>query len=235
MDGTEGICMGLVLTNRILKAHPNGFVGAIVEGKRGVGKSSYCIKVMKGVYQELYGLNDEDAYNMALEHVLFDLDDVIPFLKKAIDSDSMIPVVTWDDAGVHGSNIRWFTNMHQVELLKAMTDTVRTGVTGLLLNCPERSGLLKILRNYNDYIVDIIKTGSGGGRGYNSYGRYARGYNLYRLPSGTVRVYKNFQDEYSCYLPKWVYEKYMIERKKYFQKAVEAMEAMQKKMGKKND
>lgn len=216
--------MGFVLAKRIKQAHPHGFVGAIVEGKRGVGKSSYCIKVMKEVFQTLYDLSETDSWNMALDHILFDMDDVIPFLKQAADSDDMIPVVTWDDAGVHGSNIRWFTNLRQVEMLKALTDTIRTGVTGFLINCPDRSGLLRMLRNYNDFIVEISKI--------KDYKRYAKGYNLFKLPSGTVRIYKNFQDEYSCYLPKWVYDKYMIERKKYFQKAVDLMEEMQKKLQK---
>jgi len=221
--------MSFVLAKRILKAHPHGFVGAIVEGKRGVGKSSYCIKVMKDAYQTFYGLDDVEAYEYALDHLLFDLNEVIPFLKKAAYSDEMVLVVTWDDAGVHGSSFRWFTNMRQVEILKAMTDTIRTGVTGFILNCPNRMGLLKVLREYDDYIIDIVKENGSRANGSMGYERMARGYNLFRLPSGTRRVYKSFEDHYSCYLPEWVYEKYMKKRNTYFQKAVDEMERLQKK------
>jgi len=216
--------MSLVLTKRILRSHPNKFVGAIVEGHRGVGKSAYCIKIMKEVYQEYYNCSEYKAYNIALDHMLFDLDDVIPFLKNASDSDSIVPVVTWDDAGVHGSSIRWFTNLRQVELLKAMTDTIRTAVTGFLINCPDRSSLLKVLRNYDDYTVKISVLDG-------NYMRQARGYNVYKLPSGSRRVYKNFADNFSCYIPKEIYNKYMVMRKSYFDKAVAAMEEMKNRIG----
>jgi len=227
--------MAFILAKKIIQAHPNGFIGAIVEGKRGMGKSAYCIKIMKEVYQTMYDCTETEAWKYALKHILFDLDDVIPFLKQASDSDDMIPVCTWDDAGVHGSNIRWFTNMHQVEMLKAMTDTIRTGVTGFLLNCPSKTGLLKVLRHYDDYLVNIIKTTGPSKEGYNGYDRIGRGYNLYRLPDGKLRVYKHFEDHYSCYLPNWVYKEYMVVRKMYFQKAVAVMEEMQKKLKMRKD
>jgi hypothetical protein len=44
--------MGFILAKRIVKRHPNGFLGVIIEGKRGMGMSSYCIKVMKEVYHK---------------------------------------------------------------------------------------------------------------------------------------------------------------------------------------
>jgi len=227
--------MGLILAKRIQIAHPNGFVGAIVEGRRGVGKSSYCIKVMKEVYQNMYDLSEDEAWEMALDHILFDLDDVIPFLKRAAIGAKPVPVVTWDDAGVHGSNLRWFTNMHQVEMLKGLTDTIRTGVTGFIINCPDREGLLRVLRNYNDLIVSIVKAGGGGGQKYQNYARIGRGYTQYKLPSGTKRIYKSYEDEFSCYIPKKYYNRYMETRKAYFQKAVKEMEEWQKKLKKENE
>ena len=205
--------MALILAKRILKAHPNGFVGAIVEGRRGVGKSSYCIKVMKEVYKEYHGCNDKEAYRYALKHTMFDIDQIIPLLQDARKNDEMIPVLTWDDAGVHGSSMHWFFEMSKVSVLKGLLDTVRSATTGLLLNCPDRGGLLKMLRNYDDYIVTInVRDGH--------YLRAARGYNIYKLPSGMRRVYKNFEDRYSCYLPMWVYREYMQTRHEYLDKAL---------------
>ena len=75
--------MGLILAHKIIQAHPNGFVGAIVEGKRGVGKSSYCIKVMKEVYQTLYHCSDDEAYDYALYYTVFKLEDMIALIQKA--------------------------------------------------------------------------------------------------------------------------------------------------------
>jgi len=210
--------MSLVLAERIIRAHPDGFVGAIVEGKRGVGKSSYCIKIMKEVYQELYSLDDDTAYDKALEHLVFDIDDIIDICKKARQQHKMVPVLTWDDAGVHGSNIQWFINMHGVQELRALVETIRVALTGFLINCTSRHGLLKHLREQDDYIINIIKV-----VGYN---RAARGYNLYKLPSGMTRVYRNFEDRYSCYLPKRVYQKYLPIRESYLDKAIETMSRM---------
>lgn len=221
------------LTKRIIKAHPNGFVGATIVGKRGIGKSAYCIKVMKDVFMNLTGCSEEEGYEQALKHIVFDIGEVITFLKKASDSDDMLPVVTWDDASVHGGSLRFFTNMRQVEMLKAVLDTVRTGVTGFLVNCPNMQGLLSVLRNYDDIYVNIIKRTSDGVQGkYLGYERIAKAYNTVRLPSGKRVIYKMFWDYYSCYLPKKVYNEYMVTRKHYFDKAVNTMIEEYKKRNK---
>ena len=40
----------LRLANFIKRQHPNGFVGAIIEGERGYGKSMYAMKVIDKVH-----------------------------------------------------------------------------------------------------------------------------------------------------------------------------------------
>lgn len=213
--------MGFILAQKIVKAHPNGFVGAVIEGKRAIGKSSYCIKVMKEVYKTIHNCSETEAWDFALNHIIFTMDDIVKTLRESRQKREMIPVVTWDDAGVHGSSIQWFINMKGVQEMKAITDTVRTATTGLLLNCPDREGLTKTLRGYNDFLVTITKMD-----GHNL--RSARGYNIYKLPSGMKRVYRNFDDRYSCHLPNWVYEKYMEQRNQYLDKALEAIDTMKK-------
>jgi len=215
--------MGFVLAKKILKAHPHGFVGAIVEGRRSVGKSTYCIKVKKEVYQEMYGCDDEEAWKISLNNTLFTLDDIITTLRESRKKEDMLPVITWDDAGVHGSSVQWFINMKGVQELKAVTDTVRSAVTGMLLNCPNREGLTKTLRNYDDYLVMITKLN---GQNFRS----ARGYNVYRLPSGMKRVYRNFDDRYTCRLPNWVYKIYMEKRNKYLDEALAAIDRTKKQI-----
>lgn len=181
---------------------------------------------MKEVYQTMYDCNDKEAYEHALHHIVFDLDDVVRTLREARQKEKMIPVLVWDDAGIHGSSIQWFLNMRGIQEMKAVTDTVRSATSGFLLNCPDREGLTKVLRGYNDYLVTITKLQT-------PYTRSARGYNIYKLPSGMKRIYRNFDDRYSCYLPKEVYEKYMKERHKYLDRALDAIEEMKNKMQKK--
>ena len=84
---------------------------------------------------------------------------------------------------------------------------------------------LNFIREQDDYIVNIIKTSGNG------WSREARGYNLYRLPSGMVRVYKSFTDDYSCYLPKYVYNKYLPIREAYLDIAIETMSKMKDRIG----
>ena len=213
--------MALILAKRILKAHPNGFVGAIVEGRRGIGKSSYCLKSMYEVYKAHLGCSTEDAWEAALSNTLFDVDDVIKKLGKAADDNEVVLAWTWDDCGVGGSNMLWMIEYHKVNVLKALMDTVRSVATGVLLNCPNREGILKMLRSYDDYLVDIHKLDG-------HYSRVARGYNIYKLPSGMRRVYKNFEDKYSCHLPNWVFDKYEVTRNSYTKKAVDILRDLQK-------
>lgn len=208
--------MSFILSKRIIREHPNGFRSAIVEGRQGIGKSSYCIKVQKEVYQELYELNETDSWNKALDNVMFSIDDIILKLTEAKNNKEIIPCLIWDDAGVHGSNIKWFKHKDQVDMIKSLLETARTRVTGLLINCTSREGLMTCIRNQRGYVVEIVNLD---GR----WARCAKGYNLFRLPSGTRRVFKNFEDTFSCYLPKWVYEKYKVKRESYADQAIEVM------------
>jgi hypothetical protein len=240
--------MTFVLTSRILRERPNGFCGCVVEGRRGIGKSSYCLKIMKEIYQEIYHCSEKEGYEYALKYTLYDIEDIIRTLKDANDNSETIPAITWDDAGVHGSSLQWFINMEQVNELKAITDTIRTAVTGFIINCTDRSGLLSHLRKYDDLLVEIVRDRSGGGNTYTteqgenkiykSWERIARGYNIFKLPSGKRMIYKQFEDYYSCYLPKDIYDVYMDQRKFYMTQAIQHMEEMRqeniskKKMGK---
>lgn len=227
--------MGLTVSKWIIKRHPNGFISLTIEGERGQGKSSYALKVMKDVYQSLYGLGDWEAWNKALDMTLFDLKDVINLIYNAVHDDNIdvIPAFCWDDAGVHACSYRYFTDLREVILLHGLLDTIRSAVTGFLLTTPSRQILLSFLRNYEDYIVKIgIESGD-------RWSRVARGYKKYTLPSGTKRIYKKFEDYYSCYIPndhspgkipKDIYDQYMLKRNKYLKTVTDDMKTMMEKM-----
>lgn len=232
--------MSFILTNRIIQERPTGLCSAVIEGRRGIGKSAYCLKVGKEVYQQMYKCSDTEAYRLALKYTLYDMGDIINVLQDAISRDETLPMVTWDDAGVHASSILWFFKMEEVHKLKAITDTIRSAVTGFLLNCPDRSSLLSFLRNYDDYLVEIVRNNKPCGGSttytskktgdvirYKSYERIARGYTIFKLPSGKKLVYKNYEDEYSCYLPNDVYEEYDKKRKYYLAAALKELKELE--------
>jgi hypothetical protein len=197
----------LILANKIIAKVNVGFIGAIIEGERGYGKSMYALKVMAQVYHNLLGISDDDAWRMALDYMLFSMDDVIKFIDNNIKNEIVTPVWTLDDATVHFCSYKFFTNLYEVILVHGMFDTIRTVCSSLLLTCPKRDLLLSSLRNYDDFKVEIIMD-----RGWE---RIARGYKIKTSPLGQRRIYKNYEDHYSCYVPDWIYQDYMKKRNFY--------------------
>jgi len=200
------------LAEKIISCHPNGFISAIIEGERSYGKSMYALKVMAQVYQHLLNLSEDDAWQKALDNMLFSMADVIKNISNNIRNDVVTPVWCLDDATVHFCSYKFFTHLHEVILVHGLFDTLRTAVSGLLLTCPKRSLLLKALRNYDDFTIQISKLPGG-----NGYRRVAKGVKWYSLPSGKRCFKKIFEDYYNCYVPDWIYEKYMAKRKYYLE------------------
>ena len=206
----------LTLAYRIMKKYPTGFISAIIEGERGYGKSAYALKVMAQVYKNLEGLDDETAWKRAIDCMIFSMDDLIKNINNNITNDIVTPTWCLDDATVHFSSYKFFTNLYEVILIHGMFDTIRTACTGLLLTCPKRNLLLAALRNYDDFKIEIIMD--------RDWERIARGYKIKTSPVGQKRIYKNFEDNYSCYLPDWVFEIYMEKRKFYLKQTNEELQ-----------
>ena len=140
-----------ILARYIIKRHPNGFLSATVTGERGYGKSMYCYKTMAEIYHRLDGCTEEEAYKKALDHMIFSTDQFITLIDKSIETKEVIPVLTLDDSSVYFCSYNFFTDMKRVIQLHAMFDLIRTSVTGLLLNCPNRKMLLSFMRSYDDF------------------------------------------------------------------------------------
>jgi hypothetical protein len=211
------------LAQKIAKAHERkGFCGAIVYGARGIGKSSYAIKVMRDLFQ-MQGLSEDQAYDEALKLMKFRIEDVINFVRHHADTENLAMVLVIDDAGAHLSKFLWWEKPHEVRLLQAMTDTIRSALSSMILTCPSPKSVLNFLRTtYDDFFVRISAE-SGDWR------RVAKGYKMFTLPSGKTVVNKVFEDRFSCYLPDDVYAKYDRMRKSYLK---EALSELEKFMGK---
>lgn len=200
----------LILANKIVNKFRVGFIGAIIEGERGYGKSTYALKVMAQVYFRIFEVTEEEAWTMALDNMLFSMEDVIKFISGNIENEIVTPVWCLDDATVHFCSYKFFTNLYEVILVHGMFDTIRTVCSSLLLTCPKRDLLLSSLRNYDDFKIEIVMD-----RGWE---RIARGYKIKTSPLGQKRIYKNYEDRYSCYIPDWIYQKYMVKRNFYLKK-----------------
>lgn len=202
----------LWLADHIKKKHPNGFVSAIIYGDRGVGKSTYQMTVAKDLFMVDDGLEKKEAYQKALDKMLYRPNDLIREIEEGTREGSK-RLILLDDASAHLSKYLYFEDRKQTQLLQKLTDTLRTATTGFLMSCPSPKNLLKTLKSYPDYSVKITRR-SG------DYRRKATIYKTSYLPSGMPRVHKLAEDDYSCYIPKEIWREYKKKRKQYLTEAV---------------
>lgn len=199
----------LILTKRMLQADPKTFFSIMVTGKRSIGKTSYSLIGSKDFFVER-GATENDGWRMALDSLKFSIDDVIDFLDDARKKDIKKPILIWDDLRVHASGSQYRLDQKRVARLASLMDFIRTCVSNVIMICPSSSGLLGVFKSYDDYFAKIHYSEKGG------YYRVALGYVWSTIPSGKRLVYSKFRDNYSCYLPSWVYSKYMSARKHAF-------------------
>lgn len=213
----------LALAKIILDAHPWGLRDVLVFGERGIGKSVYALKVMEQVFRA-FGYSEEEAWQLALDSLIFKLDDFLDLARRIRREECIYPIITVDDAGSGFGAKKYFTNRHAVDDLKGVLDTARTWVTGLIFTTPSSGGLLKDVRDLHCFEVEI-KKGSGGSKsqGYENYPRRAKALNK-RPGYGGKTWYskrKGYIDEFSCYLPNAKYKEYWKKRCKFSDQALE--------------
>jgi hypothetical protein len=218
----------LILSKKLLWAWKSGgFTSATVEGTRGIGKSSYAIKCLADVFY-CQGYDIDVSWDMAIDRILYRIDDVIEFLDKSTKKRKQEVCFCWDDAGVFAGSGMWFSDPKMVHLLQSMMDTIRGSVSGMILTCPNQGQLLKFLRRYDSYLIRVSHTTEGG------FTRWAKGYQWTSLPSGKRLIRSSFDDSFSCRLPNEVYYKYMRKRKKYNKENIENLKAARERYMDKN-
>ena len=218
----------LQLGNRILyKIHNKGFISVITKAERGYGKSMYNLKVMAYVYYKLLDCDIEEAWNHALDNMIFTPSQFLGLIQRNIENDFLSPVICIDDAAVHFSSYLYFINLYETSLLNATFDTIRTAVHAVLINCPNKSRLLSGLRHYDDYEITIYMGDNGG------YDRRAVAIKWYSLPDGHRKFRKTFEDHFSCYVPDDIYFRYLEQRKRYLKDVSDELKNLMDKLHKK--
>lgn len=191
----------------------NGFVSVITFGRQGTGKSVYNMLVAYDVLSYLAKHDrrvDPVTWRDVIDYyVYFDLKDIVWRLKKQVYG--RIPVLIWDDAGVHASSYLWFVDRKRAMLISRMFQTIRTKLNALLMNTTNPSNICKKLRDVDSLIVLVVK----GPKGYS----VAHGYRLKILPSGKHLIEKIFIDPFKRYIPEYDY--YLEKRKKYAEYAID--------------
>lgn len=206
-----------ILARRIATAYQKtGFVGAIVYAPRGYGKSTFAIKTVFDLYHNGFGFSHDEAYSKALECTLYDLPEITKRIKHHLDLDSPAPALIFDDAGVYFSGQNYGMRYKWHGLLKSFLDTIRLASSCILMTTPNPQDLASYVRRHDDLMVTIKKESS-------NYQRKAVLYDRYTLPSGTSRVKKIAETEYSCFLPNKFYTLYSVKRKKMLEDITDEM------------
>jgi hypothetical protein len=151
----------------------NKYVGAIISGSFGIGKSMTALHLGREIAQAIYGVNEEQGMQIALQNTLFTIDEVLdatknlgtvddwrnmdPYKAHSIAASLRKPFYIWDDAGMHGSKYKHFLDMAESYDLQSNFDTIRDVTSCIIMTVPEDEELLKFLRSYRgNYSVEII-------------------------------------------------------------------------------
>ncbi len=203
-----------VLGRRIVSAYrETEFLGAIIYGKLGAGKSTYSFKVALDAMRSL-GFR-VDFSDIVFRYSFFDIGDLIPKLRGA-SWRKRIPLLVWDDAGVFGGAYMFFTSVAKAKAISDVVKLVRSRASALIMSTPSPEDMLRPIRRYENIIVRVVKVDERWSR--------AHGYGFSVAPSGSVRVYKQFEEEFVRRIPDDVYPKYMDMRDQYIDHALTELE-----------
>jgi len=127
----------------------DGYFEMIIYGKRGMGKSIYSYKISKRIYN--------DDIKQVWAHWAYTIDDLIKILDKYAGGPERIKLLVWDDAGVHGSKYKWFTEEQSlVETLSEVWQTIRDTVAAMIITTPNPKLLLKVIRSMDTYTAKVV-------------------------------------------------------------------------------
>ena len=205
------------IAEKILRAHEKGrFEAFIVHGEQRVGKSAYAIKSARDVYRELYKYDEDRAWRAALDCIKFEKKDVFRTIRHYMRSNEILPVLIWDDTGVHGSSYQFFLDSKEVAALKGVFDTVGTGLSGLIMTTPTPGSILKFIRDYHFPEIEISRMDG-------EWDRKAQPREYYHSKRGWDTRRTREYDLFSCYLPVAVWREYIVRRKDVALKAIDAI------------
>ena len=208
--------MGLILSRLISSAYRRyDFVSAFIIGPQGIGKTTYAMLVAYEVYRD---------WDRVLGNLYFDPREALPRLKEALRTGERIPLVIFDDAGMHLSKYLISSNyegFHLTRLLNALINLARTLTAGVVYTSPDMD-ILKELRKKAWIVAEPLAP-----HGKAKPQRVARLYRKRILASGKVAIQKLGLDEYDLRaIPSDVRREYEEKRKQAMEPLLDELETM---------
>lgn len=174
-----------------------GYLGIIVYGAQGYGKSTYALQLTHRIL---------GSWEKVLNSLCFTIDEVNSYLSQ----EERQKILIWDDAGVHANKYIYYDEREKVKTLSGLLDTIRTFLACLILTTPTPSKLLKPIRELPFYYAKIVQNKDI----YRRAKIYKREYVPDKLYTKLVA-----EDYFTCRLPDWFYIKYDRIRDDYAREA----------------
>ena len=188
------------------------FLGFILYGRKGGGKSTYAIKALATYYMRTEEMGCGEAYQEALQSLAFSARDLLELMDER-------QIIVWDDAGLWGSTYMWYDPAMRpyLEALLNWYDVARTDVNVLIMTTPSKKKLPPRIRDDHDAIIGRVNKHGivtyGGRRMKTAVVVAAR--NSESLYGDKIFRKELFRDYYTVHLPDPVYEFYHEIRREY--------------------
>ncbi len=176
-------------------AKEDGWIFLPVWGANRLGKSSLVLQLLWYVY---------GSWPLALEHLVFTLPDMIERMKEARRTKTQIPLLVWDDVGVHaGKRTKSFST--QFKAFSEAFDAFGSVVHGLLTTCIRPDSVIPAMRERYMGEVQVFA------RGRFKYIRYQ--WRISYFMPGVPFFSKIYVEEAEFFpLPPDIYDHYRLDR-----------------------
>ena len=213
--------MGLILARLVQSAlRRYDFVSAFVIGPQGMGKTTYAMLVAYEVYRD---------WDLVLSHLYFDPREALPRFKDALKSGERLPLLVFDDAGLHLSKYLVSSSregFHLTRLLNGLVNLARTLTAAIIYTSPDMD-ILKELRKKAWVVAEPTAP-----HGVSKPECIAKLYRKRIAPSGKVYVHKLGYDAYRLdAIPPDVRREYEEKRRAAMEPLLEELEQAWEKSG----
>jgi len=128
----------LTFTRKVLSAYKRyGFESLFIIGPQGSGKTTYALLVLYEVYRD---------WGKVLEYTFFDLERALKHLDEALNSGERLPVILFDDAGIHLSKYLWYSSEGRALVMwfNALYNLIRTICAAVIFTSPDLDTLVEV-------------------------------------------------------------------------------------------